>query len=474
MAGKERAGNGRTNGGEPNGGGPDGIVPPEGIPLDALWKIWPSVMVEEELPADKSPSDGNNQRFNRNPFQIKSPDWDLGWTDGRYGQPQETRLALIEAETELNAAAALAKAERDLGASDAKSKTLDRRLTYLEPRVGELRKLFDQTWEKRARNRQEYSAPLAILYLVFAAGLFIADVPLTVRLVASGFGLGPGGASTAPQGATLETFASGAALLQFAIDNWAIFVLAMGLMLLGVFVKIFLDKVILCEPEERTGNRLTYVVTVLTFAAVFLLYGIAFVSLGFYREDQLRITDRLAVVAEVDKEFNRRQESGLAVDKSTRRPTINARLEELADNRSHWASPVFILLTLLFPVVGGVCFAVGARRLYRASLFKEVRKEFDSKQKELERAVFEREELEYVLKAQVEELEQKRQQNAEREKQAQFRKHVYLHGYERGSRMRRTLEEGESLYERCESLVLTKLAQKARASLWERQNGHQS
>jgi hypothetical protein len=472
MAGIKSSGNGGPNGGAPGGGEPDGNVPPEGAPLEALLEVWPSIMVEEELPGVKAPSDGNNRRFNRNPSQIKSPDWDLGWTDGRYGQPEKTRLALIEAETELNAAAALTKAERELAASDAKSKSLDRRLKYLEPRVGELQKLFDETWEKRARSRQEYSMPLAILYLVFAAGLFMADVPLTVRLVASGFGLGPGGAPATSQGATLDIFRTREALLQFAIDNWLILVLALGLMLLGVFVKIFLDKVILCEPEERAGSRLTYALTVTFFVGVAVMYALAFVKLGYYREDQLRINDKLAVVAAVDEDLNSQRQSGQAVGPALRQQMIDARVKELEAGRSVYASPVFILLTLLFPVVGGVCFAVGARRFYRARLFREVRGEFESTRKELERAAIERGEIEYVLKAQAEELERKQRQNAARDKQAEFRKGVYLHGYERGSRMRRTLEEGESLYERCESLVLTKLAQKARASLWEQKNGH--
>lgn len=430
------------------------------------------ISIEEELPAVKSPSDGNNLRFRRNPFQIKSSDWDLGWTDGRYGQPSSTRLDILNSEASLQIAAALAEGERERAANEAKSHSLDLYIGYLNGRSTKLHDLYTKIWEKRANNRQEYSQPLAFLYLVFTLGLFIADIPLTVKLVASGFGLGPSEDFTASQTATVDMFENRKALLQFAIDYWAIGMLALGLLLLGVFIKLFLDKVILCEPEERIGNESTHKHTKIFFYVVLALYLATFILLGTYREEQLTIKRKLDVIAQVDNELaSRMRMLREKPDSEVKKTLVDARLQELNDSKSNKAAPVFILLTLLFPIVGGICFSLGTRRLYNARLYKEVKKEFASTREELQRAIGVKKQLDDTLKIQREELEQMKE-NDELKRMIDIRRNIYLHGYERGSRMRQTLNEGESLYERCESLVLTKLAEKSRASLWEQKNGH--
>lgn len=429
----------------------------------------PLVDIKEEIPSIKSPSDGNNGNFNRNPFQIDSDIWNLGWTDGRYGQPSKTYLDTIDAEFELKERDELVEIHQDIAKIKARSIFLEEEIDTLKSQFQKYKNQFENIYNNRIICRSEYSIPLAIIYILFAIGLFIADIPLTINLVAAGFGLSPSNSvALSPSNSVAFT------IQQIIINYWGVAILALGLIMSGLFVKIFLDKVVLSEPEERSNSFSTKWSTIVVLIVVLVLYLTTFWGLGHYREDQLRITEIANIKRNTETEFQNRiimlgiKTPSPEKDENERLKAnaIVQRIQAYEENKSKFAAYVFIALTILFPIIGGLCFSIGLRKYYKAKLYKELKLELKEVKNDLENSIIEKKESEVILKQKEDLLINKKSSDIERKKFIEWKKSIYLHGYERGSKMVKTLDEGESLYNRCETLVLTKLAEKSRNTIW--------
>jgi CRISPR/Cas system CSM-associated protein Csm2 small subunit len=125
------------------------------------------------------------------------------------------------------------------------------------------------------------------------------------------------------------------------------------------------------------------------------------------------------------------------------------------------------MLTLLFPVAGGICFSVGWRKLIRYLRFRSVDGALKAAESE-----FKSEELSCEqVRAALAGLEARRAREiaeyASGDAYADMLVGLYLHGYERGRNVPETVDAGASLYERCEKALNKLLAGKLRVRYWE-------
>lgn len=413
---------------------------------------------EEDLLQDNS-SDGSNGKYKKAPYQYNKDIWHLGWTDGRYGQPSETNLKIIALNAQLEGEQELSELEGKIAGKEATLACLNYELQHLEPQLNKRRELFEEIWLDKARNRYLYSIVLAGFFLFSAVVLFAADIPLTLRLVASGFGI----RTEVPLAGKIQSINDG-------FDFWALpyfweaILLAGGLLFVGIYVKFFLDKIIFREKNEQPLNWIIKTFLISTM----LLFLATFIVLGIFRAQQQDILLKERIAKEVDNQINKdkKRNPQFTVSSEERRRLIKEKYDERKEFQSSWMSIAFILLTLLFPLVGGLCFSVCFRHIYKVISFRGIRKDFYRTKNLFDVKILEQKQLQYSIKSKLAELEYKKANQARIESIAKLQENLYLHGYLRGSKMKRTLEEGSSLYERCESLIENKLAEKSRDFIW--------
>jgi CDP-diglyceride synthetase len=426
------------------------------LPESASW----SNLAEEDL-LNNDPTDGNNKRYLKPPYEYTDRIWHLGWTDGRYGQPSETNLNIIAASTALRAERELEELEQEIASAEGGLDSLKYGLSYLEPQLDIKRRLFDKIWLHRTNNRHVYSVWLAIIFFISAILLFAADIPLNLRLVASGFGIRT---EITLEDGVQQSISNGLNLFA-APYFWEAILLATGLLFAGVYVKFFLDKLILREDDEQSPNKMV----VGFLAATMLLFLSTLVILGLFRYEQQNILIKNKVITQVDADIQiaRKKDKNYVVNQTARAAEIDAKYREQITLQSSWTATAFILLTILFPLIGGLCFSVSIRHFYYIWNFKGLKKDLAQTKNDFDAKILKRKELETGIRAKLAELEEKKNNQYKIKMQSELQKNLYLHGYLRGSKMKRTLEEGATLYERCQSLIENKLAEKSRELIWQ-------
>ncbi|HJQ31436.1 MAG TPA: hypothetical protein VJ866_04640 [Pyrinomonadaceae bacterium] len=379
-------------------------------------------------------SDSSNRLYHKPPSEYGHAIWHLGWTDGRHGQPPGDNVALIKARARLawqeRAAAADAQVEETRAVLKSLKGSLDR--------VGERLKVIAEQHlnllRERSANPQSYSLSLWFIYSLVAAVLIAADLPLSLKLVAMGYGI--------------------------ESDSWQAVLLASGVALSGILIKYLLDSFVYGEEQEKKK----WFVTAPLLLILLLFLGTTFV-LGVYRAD---VEQRTEVERLTRLKSNLEQKQREKFSQATE-STINKLKEDIDSANSgggFWRTGSFIALTLLFPIAGGICFSVGWRKLIRFLRFHSVswtlwRAESEYKQEELR---YER------VRGALESLEAKRTrenddyQNGDAYGDMFVR--LYLHGYERGRNVPETADAGASLYDRCEKAVNKLLAGKLRTKYW--------
>lgn len=377
-------------------------------------------IVPENDPA-LAPSDGNNRKYNRPSARYDSEDWGLGWSDGRLGQPPDTEADLLVARAAVEREEELRKTRTQRAAAQAKALALKNRLDLLADEIEHLRPHHRRLSDRRQRHSSESSLPLASMYLAFGALLFLADVPLSLTLVADGFDIPTW--YTIP-GTDKTVYVSGIfsepRLVLYYL--WEAMLLALGIALIGIIVKFFVDAVIL-RDEEEDPPRNRWVVGGIT--AAFLLFVACTLSLGQFR-------------------------AGIRAATATKPPVPYETL-------------TFILLTLTFPIAGGFCFSAGWRRLERAKHYYLTSLRLRRLERRQQRAFADYGDasesvanFDQIIGVAGDGLAVSR---------ANLKKNVYLHGYYRGLNVPETRDADESLYGFCEKTLSRMLARKVRRNL---------
>src|SRR5258708_6400878 len=78
----------------------DSFVVPEGLDdfsngKDTIQDSFGDLRIKGERFETDGSSDGSNGQYRKPPSRYEHPLWNLGWTDGRLGQPKQTNEALL-------------------------------------------------------------------------------------------------------------------------------------------------------------------------------------------------------------------------------------------------------------------------------------------------------------------------------------------------------------------------------------------
>ncbi|MBN1347928.1 hypothetical protein JXJ21_00830 [candidate division KSB1 bacterium] len=174
--------------------------------------------------------------------------------------------------------------------------------------------------------------------------------------------------------------------------------------------------------------------------------------MGFFRA-QIQQQTQKKVTADIFKV------SGLSARKDLEQ-------SETPSGMNFLAVGTFVFLTLMFPLVGGICFSAGWRRLENVKQYrnakkthKRIKKDYESKYLKLQQEQTELASLDLKLK-------RERDDYAHENSLADYWVNLYRHGYLRGKNVPETLEAGETLYERCEKSVAKLFSRKLRDKLF--------
>ena len=433
---------------------------------------------EDQYGADKPPdaSDGNNKHYRKAPFQFIDKDWGLGWTDGRSGQPLRLDRPTLEAGARLE----LKERVQEIGQLIAVKVTRFAALKDLLDRREEHLKTTQDFYEKLSRKRNanylEFSRPLGYLYLVFGILLFLADVPLSLKLVASGFQV--------PVEAELpEGVAAIGSTTKLLIDHlliypryviglfWESLALAGGIAFVGIIVKYYVDLIVLRDKDvERPRLLATVVLTVILFGFI----GTVFL-LGNFRAEQQMQADRRQIDNTVRDENQKNQ--AFNENNPTAQPRrvfseteivdeVNRRYGTQSSMKSAWLIQTFIALTILLPVVGGVCFSASGARFRNAKQYWLAFLDYKKAENERDRLVLQIAKEQGDVTQLTQRLQELKSDPDYLTAIVDFKLGVYQHGYARGRTIPETVESGASLYERCESAISKLLSRKAQEKVY--------
>lgn len=394
----------------------------------------PPIQFEDLVGHDMS--DSSNRRYHKPPSEYNHEIWHLGWTDGRHGQPRGDNVAIIQARARLAWQERAAAADIEIGMRAGELRSMEGTLGRLRKRLDLIADDHTNLLRERSENPQSYSLSLWLIYSVVAMVLIAADLPLSLKLVAMGYGI--------------------------ASDSWGAVLLAVGVAVAGILIKYLLDSFIY-RDEQR---RITWVFTIPLLLILFLFLGTTFV-LGIYRAKEERQTEVYKLRAQraaLQEEYGERPDA--ATKSAIDRLDSSIALEE-SEGWVSWRSGSFIMLTLLFPVAGGICFSVGWRKLIRYLRFRSVNRTLRAAESEYKSEELRCEQARGALAS----LEAKRAREnaayAGGDAYADMLVGLYMHGYERGRNVPETVDAGASLYERCEKAVNKLLAGKLRGRYWE-------
>jgi hypothetical protein len=413
----------------------------------------PAIRFEDQAPG--SLSDHSDPKYRKPPSEYDDYVWHLGWTDGRYGQPQENNEAVLRAEAKLKWQQKVAAAEAEIETARARVNQSGESVGRLRPAVEQLRQGRLDMVTERSRNPQAYSLSLWLIYSTVAILLFAADLPLSLKLVAMGYGV-----TTRDNNYSVDNLLTNPG---YVVTNfWEAMLLALGIALSGVFVKYFIDSAVF-DDENQTKSRFfrpfLYGIGALFLSTIVLL---GFFRAGVQREESVKqLTQKVEALAEENQ-----QRPDLAISR-----TITDLQQQIQEQRGE--SPLsirtlsFILLTLLFPIVGGICFAVGWRKLIKLRQYRRLAGELEACEARYDAESARYEAERGGLAALEKRLRRELDEYGTSDAYAELQVGLYRHGYMRGRNVPETIDANASLYERCETSVAKLLAKRMRNKYWD-------
>lgn len=392
------------------------------------------------------PSDGNNGRWRRSPADFDHPLWHVGWSDGRRGQPLKDSQEVLDLEEQLLEIEERRRLAGEIGKRRQEEARLTARADHADKRCSAVEGAAAELSEERRKQPGLYSWVLGLLYLVAAALLFLADIPLSLRLVADNFGL--------PVEKTVDNVELGVEDLvaepsQVMEHLWEAVLLALGIMLFGFLVKWAIDELSRIVSDRGRRQLLWWSV-----AVVLGLLGATLICLSVVRDQQQAVQDKATRDAPQGSSYTEPVPGNEPDGGGSPGPPPATQGEEPSAGVDFtlWS---FLLLTLLLPVAGGIFFTTGWRRLenwfnYRRTTLRELwyRRRRDRAKEKLEETRARRE----ALEGRLDDLPK------ESRIRKAFGREMHHHGFLRGSTIPETLDWGAGTYERCERLLFNALA----------------
>jgi len=376
-----------------------------------------------------APSDGNDRGFPRDAAKYREGFWELGWTDGRLGKPLEEAEAAVQAYAEVERAEKLADLQVQLATAKSKAIAIKQRLGTSPEILSKLQAGYDKLILQRLEKVSKFSLPLGIIYTLVGFSLFIADLPLSLTLVAKALNIPLRSGLTS----VIQLFQNPLGVI-FG-PTWEAMFLAIGIAFSGVFIKFYLDEFTFMGKEEidcDESSSLPARKIPILMTVILCLFVVTTILLGIFRA------------------HNRWVEMGAA---ST-------------DFGFYLESVTFIGLTLMFPVIGGVCFSAGWNRLEKAKQYYSMKWSISRLEIKCEQL---KNELE-IAETDVTRLEESLKQVNEAttgNARKQLNLLLYKHGYLRGYTLPETLHTENRPYKKAKRITEKFMAQELRTRVWE-------
>jgi hypothetical protein len=405
-------------------------------------------------------SDSSNRNYHKPPSEYEDQVWHLGWTDGRSGQPISDNEAILRARARMLWQQKVTTAETEMGETNALVRSLETPVERLKLKAEQAFNDHSNLLHDRSENPQAYSLSLWVIYWLTAVMLLAADLPLSLKLVAMGYGV------------TTDNPIDGKSVDDLLKDPWYVLtefweaiLLAIGVAIAGIFIKYLLDSLVYREEQKTRSSVFT-----VTLSVVLALFLVTTVLLGIFRANVQRqkniakLTNQVSVL-----EQQRLGTSDPIIDKAI---TDLKTLIQQEQTESAWSvrTVSFIMLTLLFPITGGICFSVGWRKLIKVLNLRRTKKASEKTEKDYEAQSLRYEQARGTLEGQTKRLARETAAYASADDYAEMLVSLYRHGYMRGLNVPETMDAGASLYERCEKAVARLLAGKMRAKYWDKRS----
>jgi hypothetical protein len=276
------------------------------------------------------------------------------------------------------------------------------------------------------RYPKHHSFTIFLMYLFVALFLILADIPLALKLIEQGFNLdGPDEAKGEAHLMISQLFNN--PLGVFAA-NWETFLLSIGIALCAVYVKILYDDFFgdpihmvatrfkkipgVDDDKDITALRKAFVTRKAVKFIIFLFTIATIILLGYFR-------------------YHTIQSGSNTVTKE-----------------GFITLYTLIAITLIFPVIGGVCFSLSLSNIQNINRLKKAKKNADIQHKKYLKALKEythAETKEHSLKSFLVDWTE---ENFVSKNYKKFLLGQYLHGYEEGLRQFADKDESNSLIEK--------------------------
>lgn len=219
-------------------------------------------------------------------------------------------------------------------------------------------------------NPRSFSRTIGWSYLVISLFLILADIPLALELTSDGLDL-----SIIPKSQGIEYLFKNFG--EVVTSHWEVFILSIGIALCTVYIKIYydeflgrpLDKQVLyfknlsennkLKTEDIEGIKRTEKKRTMIKSVVLAISFLTIVSLGIFRYRTVLLSPETAVTPGRKELYE--LPGGIMV------------------------AIVFISLTILFPLIGGICASLGVNNIHNYKLLKRADKALEkarSKQEE--------------------------------------------------------------------------------------------
>jgi hypothetical protein len=420
-------------------------------------------IIFEDVPQANT-TDGSNNQYRKSPSEYTAPVWHLGWTDGRYGQPISVNEEALRSHSTLEWLERVAVLELRIAALKASVNYFTDSCDRMKQKLFALGEQYRELWELRKEKHQEFSIPLALVYVFFAVVMILADLPLSLRLVALGFNVETEFPLNPKNPASLTRIDALFVHPEVIPRGWEALLLALGIACVGIFIKYFLDTMVLRDESKAPSRRFAR-----TMLVVFGLFVASSLILGMFRARMQGDVTQRDITKQVEEVYLKRLDAGLltrGANEVQDKEKIRKEVEGTHSKESGWATASFIALTLLLPIVGGICFSEGWRRLENAKHYN-----FTKAARWLAERQYERMHAQYQQDAQeLAALEAKQEREDTnmllRDSMTNLQLSLYRHGYSRGQNVPETIYANESLYSRCEKSIIKLFSRRLRAKSW--------
>jgi hypothetical protein len=395
------------------------------------------------------PSDGSSRTLQRPVTEFDYELWNLGWVDGRLGQPIQENEAVLKAYADIRRTAEVEATRRRIAQLRSQIEKDDELLGQTTEALKKATQRHETIEEQRGARLQEYSLLLGLVYLLVGCILFLSDIPLSLHLVAEGYDI-PVEAVLA-DGSPLsveDLFVRPIAVIQHL---WEPLVLALGFALAGVFVKIFIDEVIWKPKSEGSSLRLRIF---LSFTGILFLCTL--VAVGVFRSE--RQAQKAASPSGFSLNFATQMD-----DSSATPPSAGASIGSSDEVDWGWGFWSFLSITLMLPIIGGICFLAGSLRVQNWSFLRECRRSRGGRMQSYS-VISEQMALKKGELAAFEESLARLEKDVG--PQVDLWKHLYRHGYWRGHAVPESIQDQEDLYTRLDKMFAKEIAADARTRFW--------